>query len=80
MIAAAPQILSSTNEVASSDSSSITKDTVEKSQVEKKVDEPVVAVPAKPKYATHEEAKAAFKELLREKVKGLLTYRARDRR
>ncbi len=26
-------------------------------------------VPAKPKYATHEEAKAAFKELLRDKVR-----------
>ena len=38
--------------------------------MDKKVEEPVVS--KKPTYATHEEAKAAFKELLRDKVKDLL--------
>ena len=37
------------------------------------MEEPVVS--KKPTYATHEEAKAAFKELLRDKVKGLLIIR-----
>lgn len=44
----------------------VTKATEEEAKGESGTDSP--AVPTKPKYATHEEAKAAFKELLRDKV------------
>ena len=61
---------SSANQTAPADPV-VSKDTSEGTLAEKEVEETTVTS-NKPKYTTHEEAKAAFKELLRDKVfKGL---------